>query len=77
MADGKVPSEETGTYSTHFGKGDQKIINRLGWEGLGPGPILTRSLERSEKLHDLKNSYSRFLEGDLNLGELMKELNQL
>lgn len=77
MSQGKIPSEETGTYSTHFGTDDQNIINKLGWEGLGPGPILTRSLEKSEELHDLKKTYRRFLQDDIGLGRLMRELNQL
>ena len=56
---------------------DKKIINRLGWEGVGASNIWTRALTRSEELSDIGRSYDRFLAGELTLGQLLKRLNQV
>lgn len=74
--DGKIPSQETGTYSTHFGSSDQQIINRLGWDGIGPSPVLTRALENAETLHEIKNTWDRVLSGDVPIGVLFRKLSQ-
>ena len=73
----KDPAEETGTYSVHFGPDDQDIIKLMGWDGLGPSPILTRALERTRDYRDLSNTYDLFLKGEKPFGELIRKLNNL
>ena len=73
----KNPAEETGTYSVHFGPDDQKIINYLDWNGLGPSPILSNSLEKAEELKQISETWDRFLSGQITFGELMRKLNNI
>ena len=73
----KDPSEETGTYSVHFGENDKKKINRLGWSGLGPSPILSDALKRSVELKEVSETWDRFLAGQITMGELFRRLNNI
>lgn len=74
---GKLPSEDTGTLSVHNTSDDRDRVQFLGWEGVGTSKVYTRALEDAERLKKIKQKYEEFLDGRMNLGELMRELNQI
>lgn len=54
-----------------------RSVSNLGWEQLDSGTAVDRAFNMAEDLDDLIYKYDAFLRGELNLGKLMKALNQV
>ena len=52
-------------------------VKNLGWQDLDSGTAVDRAFNMAEDLDELIYKYDAFLRGEVNLGQLLKSLNQV
>lgn len=69
--------EQGDTPSCSVDSNDDRILERLEWRDVSPARIFSRGLQSAENIKDIKESKKAFDNGQLNLGELLNEIENL
>lgn len=69
--------EQGDTPSCSVDSTDDRILERLDWRDVSPARIWSRGLKAAENIVELKEKKKQFDNGQITLGELLKEIDDL